>query len=70
MTPIESAIHDFVREHAEAETRFLAEVVKVPSDNPPGDCAPSAEVAAKLLEGIGFRSSGARFPRAWSRPTA
>ena len=34
MTQVESAIHDFVRERAEAETRFLAEIVKIPSDNP------------------------------------
>lgn len=54
MTAVESAIHDFVREHAEAETRFLAEIVKIPSDNPPGDCDRSAEVVAKLLEGLGF----------------
>ncbi len=49
MTPVESAIHAFVREHAEAETRFLAEIVKVSSDNPPGDCDRSAEVVATLL---------------------
>jgi len=55
MTPVESAIHEFVREHAEAETRFLAEIVKIPSDNPPGDCARSGEVVARLLEGLGFQ---------------
>ena len=33
---------------------FLAELVKVPSDNPPGDCAPHGERAAELLEGLGF----------------
>ncbi len=38
----------------EAETRFLAELVKVPSDNPPGDCAPHAARAAALLEGLGL----------------
>ncbi|CAO3440400.1 ArgE/DapE family deacylase [Azospirillum endophyticum] len=36
------------------ETRFLAELVKVPSDNPPGDCAPHAVRAAELLEAMGF----------------
>src|SRR6202034_1680808 len=49
-----SAIHAFVEAQAEAETRFLAEIVKVPSDNPPGDCDPSAATVAKLLEGMGF----------------
>ncbi len=33
---------------------FLKALVRVPSDNPPGDCAPHAEVAAKLLEELGF----------------
>ena len=31
------------------EVDFLRELVKVPSDNPPGDCAPCAERAATLL---------------------
>lgn len=36
------------------QVRFLAELVKVPSDNPPGDCAPHAERAAALLEALGW----------------
>lgn len=36
------------------QVRFLAELVKVPSDNPPGDCAPHAERAAALLEAMGW----------------
>ena len=27
------------------ETQFLAELVRIPSDNPPGDCAPAAQRA-------------------------
>ena len=50
----ESAIRDFLRDQQVAETRFLAEIVKVPSDNPPGDCHRSAETVARLLEGLGF----------------
>ena len=38
---------------AEAEA-FLAAMVKVPSDNPSGDCAAHAEAAAPLLEAMGF----------------
>ena len=57
MTPVESAIHNFVQDHAEAQTRFLAEIVKIPSDNPPGDCAARRAVAT-LLEGLASRSSG------------
>jgi succinyl-diaminopimelate desuccinylase len=39
--------------HAE-QVRFLAELVRVPSDNPPGDCAPHARRTTALLEGLGF----------------
>jgi succinyl-diaminopimelate desuccinylase len=39
--------------HAE-QVRFLAELVRTPSDNPPGDCAPHARRTATLLEGLGF----------------
>ena len=35
-------------------SHFLAELVKTPSDNPPGDCAQHAEMAARLLEGLGL----------------
>ncbi len=38
----------------ERQTRFLQELVKIPSDNPPGDCAPHGERAARLLEDMGF----------------
>jgi len=48
------SIHAFLAGQREAQTRFLAELVKVPSDNPPGDCRPHAEAAARLLEALGF----------------
>jgi succinyl-diaminopimelate desuccinylase len=41
------------REHG-AQVRLLSELVKVPSDNPPGDCVRHAERAAALLEGLGL----------------
>jgi acetylornithine deacetylase/succinyl-diaminopimelate desuccinylase-like protein len=44
----------FIDRHFERETAFLAELVKVPSDNPPGDCAPHAARAKALLEGLGL----------------
>ena len=50
---------DFVR-----ETEFLAELVKVPSDNPPGDCAPHAQRAQELLERLGFAVEAHAVPRA------
>jgi acetylornithine deacetylase/succinyl-diaminopimelate desuccinylase-like protein len=36
------------------QTEFLAALVRLPSDNPPGDLAAAAEAAAVLLEGLGF----------------
>ena len=47
-------IHSFLASRRGEEERFLAELVKVPSDNPPGDCAPHARRAAELLEALGF----------------
>jgi acetylornithine deacetylase/succinyl-diaminopimelate desuccinylase family protein len=49
------AIEDFLARERDSQTRFLAELVKVPSDNPPGDCAPHATRAAALLEDLGFK---------------
>ena len=51
---VATTIHDFVAANADAMTGMLAELVKVPSDNPPGDCAPHAVRAAALLEALGF----------------
>ena len=36
------------------EVEFLKALVRVPSDNPPGDCARAAEVAAQELQALGF----------------
>jgi succinyl-diaminopimelate desuccinylase len=49
-----SIIHDYLAQHREAEQEFLAELVRIPSDNPPGDCAAHAEHTAALLEALGF----------------
>ncbi len=47
-------LHDFVAAGHDAQVAFLAELVKLPSDNPPGDCAAHAARAAELLEGLGL----------------
>jgi len=47
-------IYAYLAAHRADEERFLAELVKVPSDNPPGDCAPHAARTAELLEALGF----------------
>jgi succinyl-diaminopimelate desuccinylase len=54
MRTADEAMLDWVEAQRERQVRFLAELVKVPSDNPPGDCAPHAARAAALLEELGF----------------
>ncbi len=50
----QNAIRRFLAENRGAAERFLAELVKTPSDNPPGDCRPHAERAAALLAELGL----------------
>lgn len=50
----ERRIIEFIESNQQAETEFLAQLVHVASDNPPGDCAAHAERAAELLEKLGF----------------
>lgn len=54
MTDAASRITAFLDAERERRTAFLAELVRTPSDNPPGDCTPHAEMTAGLLEGQGF----------------
>jgi acetylornithine deacetylase/succinyl-diaminopimelate desuccinylase-like protein len=48
------AIHAWLLAHRDAQVRLLAQLVRVPSDNPPGDCASHAQRTATLLEALGF----------------
>ena len=49
-----AVIHRFLEEQRARQIDFLAELVKVPSDNPPGDTARHGQRAAQLLEGLGL----------------
>jgi succinyl-diaminopimelate desuccinylase len=42
--------------HFDEEVRFLQELVRVPTDTPPGDNAPHAERTAELLQAFGFEA--------------
>ena len=64
MTALTDRISALVDARFDEEVAFLAELVKVPSDNPPGDCAPHAEVTAALLEKLGFEVSCHPVPEA------
>jgi acetylornithine deacetylase/succinyl-diaminopimelate desuccinylase-like protein len=54
----------FIDREFEREVAFLADLVKVPSDNPPGDCAPHAARARELLEALGFKVEADNVPPA------
>jgi succinyl-diaminopimelate desuccinylase len=50
----DETIREAVLARFEDEVTFLAALVRHPSDNPPGDCAPHAAYTAGLLEALGF----------------
>jgi len=63
----EQAIRAFIEARREEQVRFLAELVRVPSDNPPGDLVAHAARAAGLLEGLGFEVERHPVPEATVR---
>jgi acetylornithine deacetylase/succinyl-diaminopimelate desuccinylase-like protein len=50
----ERTVDQIVAGRFDAEIEFLAELVRVPSDNPPGDCGAHGARAAQLLEALGL----------------
>ncbi|MBU0725279.1 MAG: M20/M25/M40 family metallo-hydrolase [Alphaproteobacteria bacterium] len=54
MTDQRATLTAYIDSQHAAQAAFLAALVRVPSDNPPGDCAPHGEAAATLLEALGF----------------
>jgi succinyl-diaminopimelate desuccinylase len=49
-------LDDWIDAHFDEEVRFLQELVRVPTDTPPGNNAPHAERTAELLAGFGFEA--------------
>jgi succinyl-diaminopimelate desuccinylase len=49
-----AALDRWIDDHYREQVEFLREIVRVPSDTPPGDNAPAAEKAAELLARLGF----------------
>lgn len=49
-----ASLHDLIAQRFPEQVKLLAELIKVPSDNPPGDCMPHAERSAELLSGLGL----------------
>jgi len=52
--PLQQKITKLVEARFEEEVAFLRELVRVPTDTPPGDNAPHAERTATLLEAMGY----------------
>jgi acetylornithine deacetylase/succinyl-diaminopimelate desuccinylase family protein len=55
---------EFLNQKQKEQIEFLAELVKMPSDNPPGDCAAHAERTATLLEAAGLKVEKYPVPQA------
>jgi acetylornithine deacetylase/succinyl-diaminopimelate desuccinylase-like protein len=53
-TPIARAVGTIVDSSFASQRDFLAALVQVPTDNPPGDCAAHAERVRGLLQELGF----------------
>jgi succinyl-diaminopimelate desuccinylase len=64
MTDLVGRIRAYLAAERGRQAAFLAELVKLPSDNPPGDCARHAEQAANLLQGLGLEVERHRVPEA------
>ena len=49
-----TALDAWIDAHFDEEVQFLQQLVRVPTDTPPGNNAPHAERTAELLQGFGF----------------
>ena len=59
-----NAIDTWVDAHFDEEVKFLQELVRVPTDTPPGNNAPHAERTAELLAPMGFEVERHAVPQA------
>jgi succinyl-diaminopimelate desuccinylase len=66
MNPDHQAIEidEWIDAHFDEELRFLQELVRVPTDTPPGDNAPHAERTAALLADMGLQAESHPVPAA------
>jgi succinyl-diaminopimelate desuccinylase len=55
-SPQYQALDAWVDAHFDEQVKFLQELVRVPTDTPPGNNAPHAERTAELLQGFGFQA--------------
>jgi len=57
-----AALDHWIDTHFDAQTRMLQELVRVPTDTPPGNNAPHAERTAQLLADFGMRAERVAIP--------
>jgi acetylornithine deacetylase/succinyl-diaminopimelate desuccinylase family protein len=57
-----AALDAWIDSHFDEEVRFLQELVRVPTDTPPGNNAPHAERTAELLKAFGFEAERHAIP--------
>ncbi|KAL0941487.1 metallohydrolase YodQ [Colletotrichum truncatum] len=49
-------LDDWIDDHFDEELQFLQKLVRAPTDTPPGNNAPHAELTAELLQSFGFEA--------------
>jgi succinyl-diaminopimelate desuccinylase len=54
----------WIEQHFDEQVRFLQELIRVPTDTPPGNNTPHAERAAQLLHGMGIDTEKHAVPQA------
>ena len=59
-----AALDAWIDSHFDEEVRFLQELVRVPTDTPPGNNTPHAERTAQLLQAFGFEAERHGVPQA------
>lgn len=64
MNPTYQALDQWIDRHFDDEVAFLRELVRVPTDTPPGNNAPHAERTAELLAGYGYTAEKHAVPEA------
>jgi succinyl-diaminopimelate desuccinylase len=58
------ALDAWIDAHFDEQVRFLQELVRVPTDTPPGNNAPHAERTAELLQAFGYQAEKHAVPEA------
>ena len=62
--PPYTALDAWIDQHFDEQVAFLQQLVRVPTDTPPGDNAPHAEKTAELLQAFGFDAEKHAVPAA------